>query len=303
MELFTLGLADPSGQPNYTQADVVAGARALTGWTVQGDQAVFNPRLFDNGAKTLLGHTGNLGLDDVVRIVCAHPSTPYHLAWRMWSFFAFENPGLSDLQPLIDAYNHHDHNLGAMMRALLTSPGFYGDKAYRQRVKSPAEFVVGAIRALQVPTNAQGLPALLASMGQELLNPPNVSGWDGDKVSANWMSTQAWMTRLNFVNALLGLASTSQKAAGASGVATIPLQALVDANKLATPAELVDYFVRTLLDGMLSEARVAAVKQYQTAAAAQGGSTLTLHGGQTISLAAVRGALYLLLSIPEYHLN
>jgi hypothetical protein len=303
MELFTLGLADPTGQPNYTQADVVAGARALTGWTIEGDQAVFNARLFDNGSKTLLGHTGNLGLDDVVRFVCAHPSTPYHLAWRMWCFFAFENPSLSDLRPLLDAYNHHDHNLGAMMRALLTSPGFYGDKAYRQRVKSPTEFVIGALRALHVPTNAQGLPALLASMGQELLNPPNVSGWDGDKVSANWMSTQAWMTRLNFVNTLLGVASTPQRPTGASGAATVPLQALVDVNKLATPGDLVDYFVRTLLDGMLSDARVAAIKQYQSAAASQGGPTLTLHGGLTIALAAVRGALYLLLSIPEYHLN
>src|SRR6516162_1727074 len=187
----------------------------------------------------------------------------------MWSFFAFENPSLSDLRPLIDAYNHHDHNLGAMMRALLTSPGFYGDKAYRQRVKSPAEFVVGAIRALQVPTNAQGLPALLASMGQELLNPPNVSGWDGDKVSANWMSTQAWMTRLNFVNSLLGLATTPQKPAEATGVATAPLQALVDGRQIATAGDLVDYFIRTLLDGTLTDARVAAIKQYQSTAATQ----------------------------------
>jgi uncharacterized protein (DUF1800 family) len=303
MELFTMGLTDPSGQPNYTQADVVAGARALTGWTTQGDQAVFNQRQFDAGSKTYLGHTGNLGLDDVVKIVCAHPSTPYHLAWRMWSFFAYENPGLNELQPLIDAYHHHDHSIGAMMRALLTSPSFSGDRAYRQRVKSPVEYVVGAIRALAVPTNGQGLPSLLASMGQELLNPPNVSGWDGDKVSANWMSTQAWMTRLNFVNSLLGVASAPQKSAGSTTAANAPLQALVAAQRIVSSGDLVDYFVRTLLDGMVSDDRVAAIKQYQTTATNTSGPTLTLHGGQTLPLAAARGSLYLLLSIPEYQLN
>ncbi|HEV2235656.1 MAG TPA: DUF1800 domain-containing protein [Ktedonobacterales bacterium] len=302
MELFTLGLTDAGGQPNYTQADVVAGARALTGWTTAGDQAVFNQRQFDAGVKTYLGHTGNLGLDDVVKIVCAHPSTPYHLAWRMWSFFAYEKPGLGELQPLIDAYNHHDHSIGAMVRAMLTSPNFFGDKAYRQRVKSPTEYVIGSIRALGVPTNGQGLPGLLASMGQELLNPPNVSGWDGDKVSANWMSTQAWMTRLNFANSLLGAASTPPKASG-TAAAKAPLQALVDARQIATPAELADYFIQTLLDGMVSNNRVAAIKQYQTAAAAAGGPALTLHGGQTVPLAAVRGSLYLMLAIPEYQLN
>jgi uncharacterized protein DUF1800 len=135
------------------------------------------------------------------------------------------------------------------------------------------------------------------------LNPPNVSGWDGDKVSANWMTTQSWMTRLNFVNSLLGLATSPQKAAGATGPAQAPLQALVDAQGTATPGDLVDYFVRALLDGMLADERVAAIKQYQTAASSSGGSLLKLHGGQTIPLAAVRGALYLMLSIPEYHLN
>jgi uncharacterized protein (DUF1800 family) len=303
MELFTLGLTDPSGQPNYTQADVVAGARALTGWTTQGDQAVFNARQFDSGVKTLLGQTGSLGLNDVVRIVCAHPSTPYHLAWRMWSFFAFENPAVSDLQPLIDAYHRHDHSVGAMVRALLTSPGFHGEKAYRQRVKSPVEFVIGAIRALGVPVDGQGLPAVLASMGQELLNPPNVSGWTGDKVSATWMSTQAWMTRLNFVNSLLGLATTQPNPAGSTSAMASPLQRLVDGQQIAMPDALVDHFVSSLLDGHLASERVAAVKQYQTASASQGGPLLTLHGGQTVPLAAVRGALYLLFSIPEYHLN
>ncbi|MGO8947565.1 MAG: DUF1800 family protein, partial [Ktedonobacterales bacterium] len=89
MELFTLGITNPQGAPNYTQNDVHGGALALTGWRIEGSQGVFVPHRHYNGSITYLGHTGNLGLDDVVSIVCSHPSTPYHIAWRMWSYFAY----------------------------------------------------------------------------------------------------------------------------------------------------------------------------------------------------------------------
>ncbi|HEX9413942.1 MAG TPA: DUF1800 family protein, partial [Ktedonobacterales bacterium] len=253
--------------------------------------------------KTLLGHTGNLGLNDVVKIVCSHPSTPYHIAWRMWSFFAYENPSVSELQPLIDAYNQHDHSVAAMVRAMLTSPNFYGDKAYRQRVKSPAEYVVGAVRALELPVTGQGLTQLLTAMGQELLNPPNVSGWDGDKVSANWMSTQAWMTRLNFINTLLMAASTPSKGGVTSASSSSALQTLVNAHQIATPTALLNFFVSTLLDDQLAADRRASVADFLTGAAAAGGAALALHGGQSLPLTAVRSALYLLMSMPECQLN
>jgi uncharacterized protein (DUF1800 family) len=318
MELFTLGIADSQGNPNYTQDDVVAGAHALTGWALRGGgangqslptQGTFVPSRHDNGSKTLLGHTGNLGLDDVVSIVCAHPATGYHLAWRMWSFFVYENPSTSDLQPLVNAYYQQDHNIGAMVRAMLTSPAFSGAKAYRARVKSPAEFVVGAVRALELTTDARALPPVLDAMGQSIFDPPNVSGWDGDKVSANWMSTQAWMTRVNFIDALLAAASGSLVAKGkhaASGsqstTSASALQQLITTWKLDTPTALVDYFAASLLDNQITSDRRAAVNAY-LAAAPTTGDTLALSGGAKLPAVAARGALYLLMTMPEYHLN
>ena len=82
MELFTLGVVNPQGVANYTQNDVHQGALALTGWRIVNTQGVFFPARHYNGAITYLGHTGNLGLDDVVHIVCC-PSLdaiPYCLA-------------------------------------------------------------------------------------------------------------------------------------------------------------------------------------------------------------------------------
>jgi uncharacterized protein (DUF1800 family) len=306
MELFTTGLS-LNGVPNYTQADVGAGARALTGWTLRAGQPVFVPSRHDTTVKTLLGHTGNLGLDDVVNIVCNHPATPWHVAWRMWNFFAYEkDPNITtsdaDLKPMVDAYHSQNHSIGAMMRALLTSPAFWSDKAYRQRVKSPAEFVVGAIRGLEQPTNADTLPAVLTGMGQELFNPPNVSGWDGDKTSASWMSTQAWMTRINFINALLKAATTGGTGKAASAASA--LQTLINTHQIGSPSALVAFFCGTLLDGQVAADRRATVADYLTQTASQSqGPTLQLHGGGSLPAAAARGAIYLLMSMPEYQLN
>lgn len=307
MELFTLGIG------NYTQQDVVEGARALTGWTIRDNQAVLVPAHHDSNTKTFLGQTGNLGLDEVVRLVCAHPATGRHLAWRLWTFFVHEHPTDADLHPLVEAYYQHDHSIAAVMRALFTSPAFFGDVAYRARVKSPVEFVVGAIRALELPVTGQGLPQLMATMGQDLFDPPNVAGWDGDRVSANWVSTQAWMSRVNFVNAVLAAASGGSAHGGTSpqnGNAAVQmkagssaLQQLIDLRQIPSTRALVDYFVAALLDNQLSADRRAVVLDYLAQAAGGTGPALTLHGGTKVSAAAVRGAVYLLMSLPDYHLN
>src|SRR5262249_25175329 len=136
MELFTMGLSDAAGNPTYTQDDVHQGALALTGWTVRRAslQSVLVPARQYTGMVTFLGQTGRFGVDDVVRLVCAHPETGRHLAWRMWSFFVFEHPSDADLQPLVAAYHKSDHSIAAMVRAMLTSPAFFGEKAYRARV-------------------------------------------------------------------------------------------------------------------------------------------------------------------------
>lgn len=305
MELFTMGIG------NYTQDDVHQGALALTGWTIRNGQGVFVPGRHYNGAVTYLGQTGPMGLADVVRLVCAHPSTPKHIAWRMWSFFVYENPSDADVQPLVDAYHTSSHNIGAMVKAMLASSQFFSAKAYRARVKSPVEFVIGAIRGLGVTTDAAPLPVVLDNMGQLPFDPPNVSGWDGDKVSGAWVSTQAWMTRVNFINALVAAASgiplrsgkqASTLQVAASHIASSPIQQVITQRKMAKPQEIADYYIAALLDNNVAVERKAVVYNALTSGPTSGPS-FTLAGGAKVPAAAVRNALYLAMSMPDYHLN
>ena len=76
MELFALGHGD-----GYTETDVREGARALTGWRIEPDQAsaVLRPRLHDQGSKTVLGVTGNLDQVGFGDAVLARPASAGHV--------------------------------------------------------------------------------------------------------------------------------------------------------------------------------------------------------------------------------
>lgn len=296
MELFTLGLG------NYTQQDVTQGAAALTGWHVKAGATVANyyPQDHNIASKTYLGHTGNLDYKDVVSILANHPATSRFIARKLFSFFAYENPSNSDLEPLVNAYTQSKHNMGEVMRALLLSPQFTSTKAYRSRVKSPTEFVVGAYRGLGIQSNGSELPGATTLLGQSLLDPPNVAGWPGDKVSALWINSGTWMTRLNYLDTLL-VRGRSQNGA----FTPVDLQAVVNANHIASPEQFVDHFTTFMLDGNVDPERRTQFIDYFTASdtGKNRGGFITLADGKRYPLNRVRGTLYLILASPEYQLN
>ncbi len=299
MELFSMGVG------NYTQTDIEQSARALTGWVVdfQTGKAVFRPQFHDTGNKTFLGQTGNFDYKDIARIICTQAVTPKFLATRLWRFFAYETPSAADIQPLVDAWHSSNHNIGAMMKAMLNSPAFYSPQAYRARIKSPAEFVVGGLRNLGLNVPAQGkqgartLVGALDIMGQTLFDPPNVAGWPGDQVSANWLNTGAWMTRVNVINALVEYMSASPDFVQR-------VQADIQKQHIDTADKFVAYVLNQLIDGQIDSPRRQMLVDYVNSSPAGSGSdSLALAGGKRLSGESVRGLYYLVMSMPEYQLN
>ena len=193
MELFTMGVG------NYTETDVRELARALTGWYVDAaGQVSFRPRAHDTTVKTFLGQTGNLGLEEAIDIILAQPATPRYLATRMWEYFVYPGPSAADLKPVVDAYHHSNHDIGAMMAALLGSPQFFSNRAYRALVKSPVELMAGVTRQIGVSLDPNDF-AVMEAMGQALFDPPNVAGWPGGSA---WLSTGTWMARMRWLLAV-----------------------------------------------------------------------------------------------------
>src|SRR5713101_4527417 len=294
MELFTLGLG------HYTQRDVSEAAAALTGWHLSGLTSVYLPQTHNDLAKVFLGHSGNLNYKDVVDILTNHPAAPWFIMRKLFNFFVYENPSTDDLKPLVDAYVQSGHNMGTVMRTLLLSPQFSSPKAYRARIKSPVEFAVGAYRALNIRDDGSNLPYITTLMGQTVFDPPNVAGWPGDKVSALWLNSGTWMTRLNYIDGLLvrGLAR------GGAPAQPLDLQGIVNANNINSPESFVNYFAAFLLDGQIeSDRRAQLLDYFTTKDTSRGCAQVTLTNGQSYPLNRVRGTLYLLMASPEYQLN
>jgi len=196
MELFSLGLG------HYKEHDIREAARAFTGWHTDGAAFTFKPELHDDGVKTILGSVGNWNGDDVVKILLEQRAAPRFLVRKLYRFYVSENitPPDAFLQPLADAYKKSDYDTGSLLRTMLQSRHFFSAYAYRQRVKSPVEFCVGA--ANEVGANLVAPRAIigrLEAMGQPLFAPPNVKGWEHGK---SWLNTSTVLARHNFAAAL-----------------------------------------------------------------------------------------------------
>ncbi len=167
MELFSLGVG------NYTETDVREAARAFTGWNVGRERAdsgaftlkepVYRPQAFDNGSKTFLGQTGNFGPDDIVDIITKQPASAQYIVRRLFRFFVYPDPSDDDLRPFVDVYQKNDMRIGPVVEAMLRSEVFMSPRAYRAIVKSPTEYAVGAIKALELQGN---LTQFLTQQGQ-----------------------------------------------------------------------------------------------------------------------------------------
>jgi uncharacterized protein (DUF1800 family) len=194
MELFTLGVGG-----GYTEADVRAAARALTGWQVRrGDRAAtFNPARHDPGDKTILGQTGPYDTDGYADLLLAAPAHPGFLAGRLWYRLASGEPVPVDtLARLVVAYRP-GRNVTELVRAMFTDPAFPDTAG--QLVKQPVEWAVGAMRQLGIRPSSLPVDARkqllrdLAALGQTLFTPPSVGGWPA---GAAWLSTSATEYRL-----------------------------------------------------------------------------------------------------------
>ena len=191
MELFTLG------EGNYTEKDVTEAARAMTGWTLSRQAQKYEYREFmhDEGEKTVLGKTGNLNGLDILKLIVDQPQAARFITAKLWRFFATDNPSPELIEGLASNFRSNGNNFKPLLRAMFRSEEFYADSVIRTQVKSPVQWLVGSTRMLE-----RDLPPslvctqLLRNLGQELLMPPNVKGWDG---GLSWITTNNLLSRYN----------------------------------------------------------------------------------------------------------
>jgi uncharacterized protein (DUF1800 family) len=282
LELFTLG----SG--HFSESDVRAAARGLTGWDHVRDNQLFNKtnefryddELADIGAKTFLGQTGPWRHHEILRIILQQPDAARHLCRRLYRWFISESAAPSDelIEPLATQLRASNYSIEHVVGIMLRSRHFFSPASYRQRVKSPVEFCVGTIRQLE-PRRTPNLLFLAAlsceRQGQILFDPPSVKGWEGGK---SWLDSNGTLLRLNWIAEFL---SGNQAAA----VPPYDPKEWIKQHAIE-PATAINSFAALLLQDDVNPATLSLAKQLVSA------------GGES----KLPSALQVLLQTPEYQL-
>ncbi len=203
MELHTLGV-----DGGYTQADITEVARAFTGWTIdrprQGGAAFhFDPRRHDPGDKVVLGHpipggarNGARDGEAVLDLLARHPATARAIAGKLARRFVSDEPPLALIDRLAARFRETDGDLREVMRTLLSSSEFLSPDVMRVKTKTPLEFVVSAIRAVDGEvTDARPLVRQISDLGMPLYQCQPPTGY-GDTADA-WANAGALVARIN----------------------------------------------------------------------------------------------------------
>ncbi|MGI9013489.1 MAG: DUF1800 domain-containing protein [Phycisphaerales bacterium] len=208
MELFVLGEGNA-----YTEVDIKEGARALTGYTYRYDESLgHHMPFFDQGQhdptpKRILGKVGPWDGVDFCRIILQNHYASQFICWKFYRFFVNDLPGDPD-QPtqqfilkLAELLRKSNYELKPVLTALFKSEHFYHESNRASLIKSPTQLIVQAVRSMYTPVRS--LRALVGAgdlMGQDLLMPPSVKGWDGGR---SWINTATLYVRQNLLVYLL----------------------------------------------------------------------------------------------------
>jgi uncharacterized protein (DUF1800 family) len=205
MELHTLGV-----DAGYTQKDVTELARVLTGWSLvrpeQGIGFVFRSPLHDVGSKTVLGIAFPPGGEmeegeKIIRILANHPATARHIATKLCQRLVADDPPPSLVERVSRRFLETGGDLRKTVLAVVAGPEFTDPRYYRAKIKSPFEYVVSALRAIDATTDdALPIARQLAQMGEPLYLCQPPTGYS-DAAEA-WVNTGALVARLNFALSL-----------------------------------------------------------------------------------------------------
>ena len=156
-----------------------------------------------------MGEVGNFNGEDIIDIVCDQPATARFICRHLYNFFVADEvqvpawtiePARDEdaLEQMMDVFIESQYDMRAVLRFMFNSD-FFKNARY-SKIKSPAEVVAGTLRLVgefQFPE-----PGILnigkepTYMGQSILDPPSVEGW---QTGSEWINSGSLLARVNFV--------------------------------------------------------------------------------------------------------
>ncbi|UCC97887.1 MAG: DUF1800 family protein, partial [Phycisphaerales bacterium] len=312
MELFSMGVG------NYTEEDVREVARAFTGETINAQCAdnwpysyVFDAGKHDGNLKSVFGQVFNFegeaedtnyvidlildrisGATDISPAHATHPATALYMSWKILTWFVSESitieaPAVRELAEFfhtnpVDGDGYH---IRQTLRKLFKSQLFYRPEYRYTMYKHPADFVVMALRNLQLHENSYTGQArsFLQRMGMRVFSPPNVAGWNHGQA---WVNSGYLLNRYNYANRL-----------SSSAIATNEwVDDLIPARQRNHDA-MIEFFRARLIQTELRPQEYAILNDFLSEIQNGGGSAQSKYRRK------IRGLIHLMMALPQYQLK
>jgi uncharacterized protein (DUF1800 family) len=209
LELHTLG-----AQGGYSQDDVLATAKLLTGWTAMGPRLrtdhstgfVFRPETHEPGPQIVMGRQysgqtqqeGQEKLIDLLKDLSLNPTTAHHICKKLIEHFITDSPRPSDIETLAKIYQNSGGDLYKISLHLMNDPQLRAQLG--QKIRSPQEHLIAVARAVPNALNNRQFMRALKEIGQPLWEPPGPDGYSSQR--SIWVSAEGMNSRLQVCHSL-----------------------------------------------------------------------------------------------------
>jgi len=239
LELFTIGkgpLVGPGDYTHYTEEDVVAFSRALTGWRDYGYNSdeigspyvTFRSSNHDTSAKQLSARFEGKVLEDagaeeyaqVVDIILEKDEVARFICRKLYRWFV--NYEISDvveemvIEPLANLFRTEEYEIKPVLNCLLNSAHFYEQQYCGAIIKNPIDYTVALLRQGQVSIGWSAVSKysalwkvyqLQSSIQMAYFGPPTVAGWPAyyqePVFYQSWVNSATLPPRVDFAEDLL----------------------------------------------------------------------------------------------------
>jgi len=300
LELFTMGVG------HYTEQDIKEAARAFTGWQIDSRNigsadpnkpvAALNTRLHDFGSKTFFGKSGNFSGDEIIDIILEQPVVAEYICDKLYKFFVSRDVDKAFVAQLADIFRQNNYAIKPVLQTIFESDYFYSDHAVAALIKSPIELGVNNVRMLK-PRRVTPIYLIrsAATLDQDLMNPPNVAGWPGQR---SWINATSLVTRNAFSETYI-MGGTIENP-GNTNRSQIEVDAMAFARGFGVDkaADLVDGFTAHLLRYPIDEATRDFLITVLVGSADVNDWSLNYPGAET----QVKQCLVQIMRLPEFQL-
>ena len=169
LELYSLGIG------NYSEDDVMAASKALTGWRIQEDEVKFRPNLHDDTPQVFLGVNGVHNLDTVMEAVINHEALPSFISKKLSNAILGNEIPDEMINEFASVFANNDLELIPLIEAIIDA-GLSMNKRV-PIIRHPVSWLLNAEKVTGVKLDARERANILSQMNMLPGRPPNVGGF------------------------------------------------------------------------------------------------------------------------------